>query len=238
MLKRKNLVSLLAVLALSSSCFADENEGFFLGAELGVAYGSFKDKNSVLVTNAEPAINTINYKSESINAGAFDGAIKVGYRFNPSHRAYISLGVGQRPSVENHVSIADSIGGGLNETFKLNNTSTDLLLGYDFSPSISDGIKGLLGVYAGYSSLSIDGKMDNQYTGGDRDIVSYKERFSGFAYGVKAGFIFDINENNEIDLSLRYTQRDYSEKGIPLDPDKIKPTSSETGLYIGYAYKF
>ena len=220
--KKKILGSVIALSLLSSFSFADENSGIFLGVEAGIGYSTFKDKNSNLDTGADII--------------GFDGALKLGYRFNPDHRLYLSVGMGHRASKETKITITNAYGNSLSENYDVQNSTTDILVGYDFTPSLTDGIRGLFGVYVGHSSLKTEVEQK-----GDLFVdESAKQNFSGFAYGVKAGTIFDINENNEIDLSLRYTQRTYSEKAFEPDnpASKVKPETSDVGIYIGYAYKF
>lgn len=235
--KKKILGSVIALSLLSSFSFADENSGIFLGVEAGIGYSTFKDKNSNLPTGADIIGGRPEFTKNPISDAGFDGALKLGYRFNPDHRLYLSVGMGHRASKETKINITASGVSLLSENYDVQNSTTDILVGYDFTPSLTDGIRGLFGVYVGHSSLKteVEQKDDLSLVG-----ESHKQNFSGFAYGVKAGTIFDINENNEIDLSLRYTQRTYSEKAFdPDDPtSKVKPETSDVGIYIGYAYKF
>ena len=234
--KKKILGSVIALSLLSSFSFADENSGIFLGVEAGIGYSTFKDKNSNLPTGADIIGGGSELTKNPISDAGFDGALKLGYRFNPDHRLYLSVGMGHRASKETKITITAS-GASLSENYDVQNSTTDILVGYDFTPSLTDGIRGLFGVYVGHSSLKTELEQKGDlFLGGE----SHKQNFSGFAYGVKAGTIFDINENNEIDLSLRYTQRTYSEKAFdPDDPtSKVKPETSDVGIYIGYAYKF
>lgn len=234
--KKKILGSVIALSLLSSFSFADENSGIFLGVEAGIGYSTFKDKNSNLDTGADIIGGRLEFTKNPISDAGFDGALKLGYRFNPDHRLYLSVGMGHRASKETKITITNAYGASLSQNYDVQNSTTDILVGYDFTPSLTDGIRGLFGVYVGHSSL----KTEVEQKGDLFFDASAKQNFSGFAYGVKAGTIFDINENNEIDLSLRYTQRTYSEKAFEPDnpASKVKPETSDVGIYIGYAYKF
>ena len=241
--KKKILGSVIALSLLSSFSFADENSGIFLGVEAGIGYSTFKDKNSNLPTGADIIAGADiigggpDLTKNPISDAGFDGALKLGYRFNPDHRLYLSVGMGHRASKETKIDITASGVSLLSGNYDVQNSTTDILVGYDFTPSLTDGIRGLFGVYVGHSSLKTELEQKGDlFLGGE----STKQNFSGFAYGVKAGTIFDINENNEIDLSLRYTQRTYSEKVLDSDDptSKVKPETSDVGIYIGYAYKF
>lgn len=235
--KKKILGSVIALSLLSSFSFADENSGIFLGVEAGIGYSTFKDKNSNLTTGADIIGGRLQFNENPISYAGFDGALKLGYRFNPDHRLYLSVGMGHRASKETKITIANAFGASLSGNYDVQNSTTDILVGYDFTPSLTDGIRGLFGVYVGHSSLKTELEQKGDYFAVNE---SAKQNFSGFAYGVKAGTIFDINENNEIDLSLRYTQRTYSEKAFEPDnpASKVKPETSDVGIYIGYAYKF
>ncbi len=224
---------LLSFIFLMSLCFADENSGFFIGVETGFSKGVFVDKDNLTISKLD---ENGDYVFDKIKDISNDSAFKFGYRFSKMHRIYTSIGYGKRFNVNSRV-ITPTNTGTRDYTYKSKTFSLDFALGYDFTPSLTQSIKGLLGFYGGYSSFNMQ-NQDLVIRQNSIDSYIYKSIASGFLYGLKAGFILDLSINNEIELSARYTQRRY--KQALLNPDELafKPTTKDLGIYLGYAYKF
>ena len=233
MFKNLFLSFLFLSFILKASLFA--NEGFFLGFEGALSSSILKDRNKKLpVPDIYDGVAEVSYKSSNVYGLGKDLAIKVGYILAKYHRFYTSLSYGSRIDKEILTGYTFFPSAYIGNSYKINAKSLDLFLGYDFAPSISKEFKTLLGLYLGYSNLNL--KIDDKAYAYPAFTQGVNKNFLGLAYGVKAGFIFDINEKNEIDLSLRYTQRTYSKKDI--QDMSIKPSTSDVALYLGYTYKF
>lgn len=148
--------------------------------------------------------------SDSGKANSADLGLKVGYVINDNNRVYGTY----HYQFGGKYKLSD---------FEVNvkGKTHKFLLGYDFTPQIYNEWRGVLGVYGGYT-LS---KMKPS----EGDFINFKK---GLAYGAKVGTLYDINENNEMEFGFKAEQLNYSKK------QGVKPTLTNAGLYVGYAYKF
>lgn len=155
-----------------------------------------------------------NFKSEGVKysgkANSADLGLKVGYVINDNNRVYgtYHYQFGGKYKLSNFEGNVEG------KTHKF-------LLGYDFTPQIYNEWRGVLGVYGGYT-LS---KMKPS----EGELINFKK---GLAYGAKVGALYDINKNNEVEFGFKAEQLNYSKK------QNVKPTLTNAGLYVGYAYKF
>lgn len=213
----KKLLSIIASATLFSNlALADENSGFFIGADVAFLHTKVK---SDLKHNGS--------KSLVINGDMIENIpvldLKIGYRLNQLHRIYFLY--------------ANS--GGFNDfiTTPQFNIEADFsinkfLLGYDFTPELFEKTRGVLGVYSGYARTDIDLKTSR---------LSLSKKFDGFVYGVKAGAIYELTEHNEIELGvkaeqIRYNSRNFYENSI--GSNFYDPKQTNYSIYLGYAYKF
>lgn len=95
------------------------------------------------------------------------------------------------------------------------------LLGYDFTPQVYDAWRAVLGLYGGYGMMS--------FKKAEEKTIRYRK---GFAYGGKVGALYELDANNEVELGFRVEQLRFGRKS------ETKPTFTDYGLYLGYAYKF
>ena len=95
------------------------------------------------------------------------------------------------------------------------------LLNADYTPEIASDVKLILGGYMGVSSIDI--KIPGI---GDTD-------GKNFIIGAKLGAEYVIDTNNAVEIGVK---TDYTKYDIEGDSEKLKQTN--TGLYVGYNYKF
>lgn len=99
------------------------------------------------------------------------------------------------------------------------------LVGADYTPAISDNLRGIVGVDVGFSMLNhkVDAVLNN---------VRTHESGTKFAptIGFGLGILFDINENNQVEFGTRAEFASYK-----LD-ERLK--ASHYGIYAAYNYKF
>lgn len=102
-------------------------------------------------------------------------------------------------------------------------STNKFLLGYDFTPQIDGSLRGDLGIYGGFAKAS---------------------KFSGGAYGLKLGALYELNEYNEINFGVKFEQIPFNEYKTTGNANAIDYSSSNErtitnyGLYVGYVYKF
>lgn len=101
------------------------------------------------------------------------------------------------------------------------------ILGYDFTPSITDSFRGVLGLYAGYTTL----KAKYNFFG-----VTENINYGGVVCGAKVGAMYEINANNEFELGLKYEGMNLENTTTLAFKSEVKPTNLH--LYVGYAYRF
>ena len=144
----------------------------------------------------------------SDNASSADLGLKLGYIITDDHRVYGAY----------HYDFGGKFNDGNGD---IKGQFHKFLLGYDFTPQIYNEWRGILGVYGGYTFAKLKPDGDNS--------VTFKK---GFAYGAKVGALYEINANNEVEFGVKAEQLRYNKK------QEVKPTITDAGLYVGYAYKF
>ncbi|MDY3133018.1 MAG: hypothetical protein SPI60_02480 [Campylobacter lanienae] len=120
--------------------------------------------------------------------------------------------------------------------------ANNILIGADYTPSLSNNFKLSLGAYTGLSIVKGEFTGQGRYTSG---VLTYSRYTSGtltYTYsdgsetgvgnllGVKLGAIYEVVENNEIEFGIK---GDYQATSIE-EYDNI----INYGLYVGYNYKF
>ncbi|HED6820862.1 TPA: outer membrane beta-barrel protein [Campylobacter jejuni] len=212
----KKLLSIIASATLFSNlALADENSGFFIGADAAWMHAQVKSelkhKNTKRNFNGDISGNIPSF------------GLKLGYRLNENHRIY----AGYNYSDE----FSDII-----RTPKLKIESDfsthKFLMGYDFTPKIFERVRAVAGGYLGYAKTNLDLKTS---------LLSLSQKFDGFVYGVKIGAIFELGASNEIEAGFKvekieYNTRDFYQKAI--GSNLYDPRQTNYGLYLGYTYKF
>ena len=135
------------------------------------AYDVFNDNIDIKKLPLNLRINLYYEDFDKIKDISNDSAFKFGYRFSKMHRIYTSIGYGKRFNVNSRV-ITPTNTGTRDYTYKSKTFSLDFALGYDFTPSLTQSIKGLLGFYGGYSSFN----MQNQ------DLVIRQNSIDSYIY--------------------------------------------------------
>lgn len=207
MLKKKLLGSAVGLCLLSSCALADENSGFYLGLEGGYIHSTYKQVVTDIVTGISATSPT-----ESLNG--FNLGAKLGYRFTENHRMYFNIGSDMGLSISGNGGDADI-------------STMRYILGYDFTPSITDSFRGVLGLYAGYTTL----KEKLNFFGGTENI-----NYGGVVCGAKVGAMYEINANNELELGLKYEGMNLENTTKLSFKSEVQPTNLH--LYVGYAYRF
>ncbi|EAI1791594.1 porin family protein [Campylobacter jejuni] len=158
----KKLLSIVASATLFSNlALADENSGFFIGADAAWMHAQVK---SDLKHNGN--------KSSVINGDMIENIpvldLKIGYRLNQLHRIYFLYA--NSDGFDDFITTPQF---NIEADFSINK----FLLGYDFTPELFEKTRGVLGVYSGYARTDIDLKTSR---------LSLSKKFDGFVYGVKA----------------------------------------------------
>ena len=169
-------------------------EGVFLGLEGDYSFGS-KIKSQ---------------DSDPLKKAQFGLGIKGGYDFNVFriYGAYI-----YDFKVKKQGEDADG-----SFSFKWN--THKFLVGADYTPTVAQDFKLVLGSYAGYSKLK-DQLIAN-------DAYSDSGSASGWVLGGRLGGEYSLDANNAIELGFKADKTFYS----------YKTKETNTGLYLGYTYKF
>lgn len=95
--------------------------------------------------------------------------------------------------------------------------------GVDYTPSITENFKAVLGGYTGLGYLSVRERFNNETS---------KKNFKGLLVGAKAGGIYSFDEHNAIEFGLKADKTFYKKNsGAQLRDTTI-------GIYTGYTYKF
>ncbi|EGI1267295.1 porin family protein [Campylobacter jejuni] len=212
----KKLLSIIASATLFSNlALADENSGFFIGAD--AAWMHAQVKSELKHKNTKQNFNG------DISGNIPSFGLKLGYRLNENHRIY----AGYNYSDE----FSDFI-----KTPKIqiegDFTTHKFLTGYDFTPKIFERVRAVAGGYLGYAKTNLDLKTS---------LLSLSQKFDGFVYGVKIGAIFELGASNEIEAGFKvekieYNTRDFYQKAI--GSNLYDPRQTNYGLYLGYTYKF
>lgn len=198
-----NLVSKV-VLGLSLTCALAMAEGAFVGFEGDYSFGSkLKVKNN----------NDSGQSIKKIQSGL---GIKVGYDFDIArvYGAYV-YDFQAKKSLNNE-----------DGTVVKWNTHK-FIVGADYTPTVAQGFKLILGGYTGYSKFKL-----NVW---DTTDGTEKGNTNGWLIGAKIGGEYSLDANNAIEFGLKADRTDYA-KIDKFDTKDIKETN--VGLYLGYTYKF
>ena len=104
---------------------------------------------------------------------------------------------------------------------------SQFIIGYDWTPSISESLKFSVGPYIGYSRLNITASGEDQ-----NGAWSEKENQNGFVIGGKVGLIFDFGMGEfEAGVKADYSKHAGSEDSVDIDAGTV-------GGFIGYNFKF
>ncbi|NHG51104.1 porin family protein [Campylobacter jejuni] len=212
----KKFLSIVAGIALfSSSAFAEEKSGFFIGAD--AAYVQTKVQGN-LKHNQTGAVFNGDLSSSIPILG-----LKAGYRFNDLHRLYLAY---------NYSDEFSDIIRTTNFRIEGDFSTHKFLVGYDFTPKIFERVRAVAGGYLGYAKTNLDLKTP---------LLSLSQKFDGFAYGAKIGAILELGASNEIEAGFKvekieYNTRDFYQKAI--GSNLYDPRQTNYGLYLGYTYKF
>lgn len=198
-----NLVSKVA-LGLSLTCALAMAEGAFVGFEGDYSFGSkLKPKNN-------------NGSGQSIKKNQSGLGIKVGYDFDIArvYGAYV-YDFQAKKSLNNE-----------DGTVVKWNTHK-FIVGADYTPTVAQDFKLILGGYTGYSKLKL-----NVF---DTTDGTEKGNVNGWLIGAKIGGEYSLDANNAIEFGLKADRTDYA-KISKFKLKDIKETN--VGLYLGYTYKF
>ncbi len=212
----KKFLSIVAGIALfSSSAFAEEKSGFFIGAD--AAYVQTKVKGD-LKHNKTGAVFNGDLSSSIPLLG-----LRMGYRFNDLHRLYAAY---------NYSDEFSDIIRTPNLRIEGDFNTHKFLLGYDFTPEIFKRVRAVAGGYLGYAKTSLDLKTS---------LLSLSQDFDGFVYGAKIGAIFELGTSNELEVGFKAEQIEYNTRNYyqeTIGSNFYDPRQTNYGLYLGYTYKF
>jgi hypothetical protein len=198
-----NLFSKVA-LGLSLTCALAMAEGAFVGFEGDYSFSSkLKVKNN-------------NDSGQSIKKTQSGLGIKVGYDFDIArvYGAYV-YDFQAKKSLNNE-----------DGTVVKWNTHK-FIVGADYTPTVAQDFKLILGGYTGYSKLKL-----NVF---DTTDGTEKGNTNGWLIGAKIGGEYSLDANNAIEFGLKADRTNYA-KISKLELKDIKETN--VGLYLGYTYKF
>ena len=173
-------------------------EGAFIGYEGGYSFAS-----NVKLSEANDGAR--------LRKGQFNSGVKAGYDFD-SFRAYGAYfySFQTKKQIEND-----------DDRFTVKWKKHSLLAGADYTPSITEDIKLVLGGYTGVSRLLIS-----------RDDTDHKFYDTGFVLGAKFGAEYLLDQNNILEAGMKTDYTFYKAD------DVSKVRESNIGLYVGYTYKF
>ena len=173
-------------------------EGAFIGYEGGYSFAS-----NVKLSEANDGAR--------LRKGQFNSGVKAGYDFD-SFRAYGAYFY----SFQTKKQIEDD-----DDRFTVKWKKHSLLAGADYTPSITEDIKLVLGGYTGVSRLLIS-----------RDDTDHKFYDTGFVLGAKFGAEYLLDQNNILEAGMKTDYTFYKAD------DVSRVRESNIGLYVGYTYKF
>ena len=104
------------------------------------------------------------------------------------------------------------------------------LVGADYTPEITRNFKFLAGIYTGLTVLDLDVKATTTNAS-----LTISDTGRDWTIGGKLGGIYSFDERNELEFGVRYDKTKFDLE-IGDEKDKIKHTNS--GVYLGYNYKF
>ncbi|WP_158654867.1 outer membrane beta-barrel protein [Helicobacter mesocricetorum] len=226
-INRLGIVSGLFVAVFGINVLANESQGFFLGADGG--YGKTKIQQEEF---------DLNIKDKVSNFG-----LRAGYRLSPEHRAYIAYYHQSKIKDTDNIPVIVSGNVIANIPVESKYRAHRAVIGYDFTPKLSENIRGVLGAYGGYSFLNVN--TESNFFG---DIFSLPSAFDGLIYGAKMGFLYELGRV-EVELGVKLEQIRYKTRDLKLSFDvggtktdvlneNIKPMQTTGGMYLGFNYKF
>ncbi|MDE5603649.1 MAG: porin family protein [Helicobacter sp.] len=217
----------LFVAISSINVLADENRGFFLGADAGYGWTKLQHEKFGL-----------NIKDNVSNFG-----LKAGYRFSPNHRAYIAYH--HQSKIKDESSFSVEFGSAIIDYVSVVSKyrAYRAAVGYDFTPILSENIRGVLGAYGGYSFLKVD--TESNFFG---EVFSLPGAFDGLMYGTKMGVLYEIGRA-EVELGVKLEQIRYKTRDLKLSFDaggtkseimeeNVRPKQTTSGVYLGFNFKF
>lgn len=210
---------------------AKNSNGLFIGVEGGYAF-SYTYLDTVL----EDRENGHRYDGigwdqyADYGDGVFDYGVKVGWYFkNSDMRAYAEY--------KRNTKAKDNDG-----YSDFSAKVSKILLGYDAAVLKAGDFRFIVGAALGYANM----KLYTNYMGNN-----HSGSYDGFDAGLKLGFIYDLNSHNELEFGLKASYTFYGEKTVGEDriwdshtnryhnvDINIAPYQFNSGLYIGYNFKF
>ncbi|CUU74471.1 putative outer membrane protein [Campylobacter hyointestinalis subsp. hyointestinalis] len=157
-----------------------------------------------------------------------DGAFEFGFKAGQDFGDYrLWAGYFYRTKASEKYSFSGP-GGYVNA--EINWKSHNFVVGADYTPSITENFKALLGAYTGLAITKSEVKGDASLASGYEFSDSGSETDAGALIGLRLGGIYAVDANNEIEFGIK---GDYIKTNI-LDIDK----ATNYGVYVGYNYKF
>lgn len=159
--------------------------------------------------------------------GAFQLGIKAGYDFD-----YYRLWAGY--SYQTEASETQTLSNGKDSIdLKFAWSAHNFLVGADYTPSITESFKAVVGAYGGLSVIKAKNQTDGKITFGGSTYTgngSQSKTDTGAIVGLRLGGIYAVDANDEIEFGLK---TDYTKTGN----DKADDVTSY-GVYVSYNYKF
>lgn len=109
----------------------------------------------------------------------------------------------------------------------------NFLVGADYTPSITESFKAVVGAYGGLSVIKAKNQTDGKITFGGSTYTgngSQSKTDTGAIVGLRLGGIYAVDANDEIEFGVK---TDYTKTGI----NGINYVTNY-GVYVGYNYKF
>lgn len=200
---------LVASALMSSAVLA---EGTFVGVE-----GAFVQSK----LNLDSEVNEFFSDPKD---GAFEFGFKAGQDFG-DYRLW--AGYFYRTKASDTQTISD---GANSINVKSTWSAHNFLVGADYTPSLSESFKAVVGAYGGFAITKGEFKGDASLASGSKFSGSGSETSAGAIVGLRLGGIYAVDANNEIEFGIK---GDYIKTNV-LDIDK----ATNYGVYVGYNYKF
>ncbi|MBT0611557.1 hypothetical protein [Campylobacter hyointestinalis] len=160
-----------------------------------------------------------------------DGTFQFGFKAGQDFGDY-RLWAGY--SYQAEASDTQTISDGTDSINAKNTWSThNFLVGADYTPSLSESFKAVVGAYGGLSVIKAKSQIDGKITFGGLTYTgngSQSKTDTGAIVGLRLGGIYAVDANNEIEFGIK---GDYIKTNV-FDIDK----ATNYGVYVGYNYKF
>ncbi|GEM_PF-3986996 len=238
MRKFSNLtLAVVAAGVLASQAVA--KDGFFVGAETGFVRSQlnthvYNDPAKFGVQKGIEQIRKTDTKDSRIATG-FSGGLKVGYDLG-FNRMYLGFGY---TSADDTVTV-ESTDGSYSYDIILRHKMLDVVVGYDFLASITNGLKGVVGGFAGVERFVHSEKVLGR---------TFKMSKTAPVLGLKAGLNFEIDGHNSLEFGLKYQytfKMKLQEEGYDFRYDgyvgsyraNVDGTLHNVGAFLSYVYKF